>query len=338
MFKKVLALVLCLMFALTAVACGGKDSADDANGDTASSTSSENKPMFEGDTNQQITGYIAHAKLVENEPKDSGRTCEIVSRDNALVYIYKYTLSFSDPKTVFDNVNKSLDGKKATYDKLHTEMKALVPTAEAVIVELYTKEGELALSKKYVSGSDVVTGGAYAPATENQGGTTESANGLYGKWATPYEVSGAVVSLVKAEYPDANVTPAKVMVEYGMEFTEDGKCVVTMKTDDTFYNTLIKTVEDYLKTVDSDANSVKNKLDAYKAKYTKAIIDAEFNMTESGTFTLTGDPKATGTIVLDGDQMEGKMKFVVNGNSLDLIPLDGEGNELKDSKLTFNRK
>ena len=61
-------------------------------------------------------------------------------------------------------------------------------------------------------------------------------------------------------------------------------------------------------------------------------------MVESGTFTLTGDPKTTGTIVLDGDQMEGKMKFVVNGNSLDLIPLDGEGNELKDSKLTFNRK
>lgn len=345
MFKKVFALVLCLLLALAFTACGDKDSADDTKGDAASSTSSENKPMFEGDTNEQITGYIAHAKLIENESKDSGRTCEIVSRDNALVYIYKYTTSFSDPKTVFGNLNDSLDNKKAAYDKIYDEMKALVPTAEAVIVEYYTKEGELALSKKYVSGSDVVTGGAYAPTTENQGGTTENqggttenTTGFYGKWSMDYDVSSAVLSLVKAEYPDANLTVDKVTVDYIMEFSEDGKCVAAIKSDDSFYNTLVKTVEDYLKTTTTDANEIKTKLDEYKAKYTKDIIDAEFNMSESGTFTMTGDPNSTGTIVLGGENMEGNMKFVVNGNSLDLIPLTGDGAELQDSKLTFTRK
>jgi hypothetical protein len=287
--------------------------------------------MFEGDTNEQITGYIAYAKLVENEAKESGRTCEIVSRDNTLVYIYKYNYSFTNPKTVFESVNNGLDGKKATYDKLYGEMKALIPTAEAVVVEYYTKEGELALSKKYVSGSDVVTGGAYAP------GNAET-TGIYGKWVCPWDVSDVVADLVKEEYPEADISVNNVTVDYIMEFSEDGKCFVAMQSNDNLYNALTKTVENYLKTTTTDTNEVKTKLDEYKSKYTKDIIDAEFNMSENGTFTMTGDPNSTGTIVLGGENMEGNMKFVVNGNSLDLIPLTGDGAELQDSKLTFTRK
>lgn len=328
MFKKIIALVMCLMFALTAVACGDNDSADDTNGDTAS-TASENKPMFEGDTNQQITGYIAHAKLVENEPKDNGRTCEIISRDNALVYVYRYVMSFSDPVATFGSINNGLDNKKATYDKLYDEMKALVPTVEAVIIELYTKEGELALSKKYVSGSDVVTGGAYAPVSA---GT--SSKGLYGTWVTVVDVA----NLVTAEYPDALVEQKTLTVDYIMTFSEDGKCVAETKIDRDFYEVLLKTVEDYLKTTTTNADAVKTELDNYKAKYTQDLINAQFNTRDEGIFTLTGDANTTGTFELDGENMEGRMKFVINGNSLDLIPLDGEGNEFADSKLSFTRK
>ncbi len=329
MFKKVLAIILCLMFALTAVACGGNDSTDDTNGDTAS-TASENKPMFEGDTNQQITGYIAHAKLVENEPKDNGRTCEIISRDNALVYIYRYLTDFSDPKTVFGNIDKSYTGKKAMYEKIYNEMKDLVPTAEAVIFEFYTKSGELALSKKFVSGSEVVTGGAYAA------DASSSATGLYGKWSTNMDASADVVYMLTDYFDGAQFEVTGVYCVFEMQFNEDGSCVVTSSGSEAIYNTLIAKAQAYLE--ENDADNAATRLEEFKSVYTIESIKQEMDATETGTFALTGDPNTTGTIDLDGENLEGIMKFVINGSSLDLIPLDGEGNEFEDSKLTFTRK
>ncbi len=336
MFKKLLALAMCFALLLSFVACGGSSSSkggEDDKNDT-SSTASSSAPTFEGTVDEQIGAWASYKKLIDDEPKDQGRTVEIKGRDESLVYTYTYTISFNDPATVFGNIEKSLSAQEKKFKEMHAELKASVPTVKSVIVEYYTKEGELALSKTFADGADVVTGGAYAP-TQSSG--DETTTGLYGKWETDYDISDAVVIVLENEFPEGTFNVTGVIAKYGMEFYEDGKCVATMVGSENFYNALIAEADKYLKSVYSDAAEAESKLNEFKANYTKGLVESEMNKSQEGTFTLTGDVASTGTIELSGDRMEGNMKFTVSGNTLKLETM-ANGEVLEDSALIFTRK
>lgn len=336
MFKKLLALAMCFALLLSFVACDGSSSSKDGEGDKndTSSTAFSSAPTFEGTVDEQIGAWASYKKLIDNEAKDQGRTVEIKGRDESLVYTYTYTISFNDPAKVFGNIEKSLSAQEKKFKEMHVELKASVPAAKSIIVEYYTKEGELALSKTFADGADVVTGGAYA-STQSSG--DETATGLYGKWETDYDISGYVVTVLENEFPEGTFNVTDVIAKYGIEFYEDGKCVATMVGSKNFYNALIAEAEKYLKSVYSDATEAASKLNEFKANYTKELVESEMNMTQEGTFTLTGDAASTGTIELSGDQVKGNMKFTVGGNTLKLEPM-ANGAVLEGSALNFTRK
>ena len=142
--KKLLALLLTLVFALSLVACGAPASNDD---DATSSTAS-----VVDSVNQDIVNFISTQQETIDSIEESYAGVlglELEARGNSLVYKYNYLSDLGDISLVKTSLDSSLESSAETFASSLTTMQLAVPGMESLIIEYYDMNGTLITSREY---------------------------------------------------------------------------------------------------------------------------------------------------------------------------------------------
>lgn len=160
--KKILALVCGLVLCLSMAACGSKDDNSSSAKEESSSTVTESSSVAEesssvvesnSDTvtlqdfiDQSNETFDAFKKQLEG----SGMSCEILARDNSLVYSYQYTTdTIKNDDATKKTLEDTLKTQESTFKTVFDSVKQVVPEAKSVIVEYKDSKGEVITSVEF---------------------------------------------------------------------------------------------------------------------------------------------------------------------------------------------
>lgn len=125
--KKWLAVVISALLCLSLAACGQKPAS--------------------------VEEYVAKNKdtisAAVSASAGDGLNIEVLGRGNSLVYRYKYTTELGELDAVKAALESATDKLESTFKSILTAVKTEVPSAESVIVEYLTKDGEVIVSKEF---------------------------------------------------------------------------------------------------------------------------------------------------------------------------------------------
>lgn len=72
-----------------------------------------------------------------------------MTRENSLVYTYKYTTDIDDIETVKETFDQSLEAGKDSYIQSLNALKLIVPSTESIIIEYLDKDGNIITSGEF---------------------------------------------------------------------------------------------------------------------------------------------------------------------------------------------
>lgn len=155
--KKLLAVLSCLTICLSFAACGDKDesSAEKAESKASVESSSivESEASADASESKTLQDYIDENKetfdVLKNSYKDSGMELDVLTRENSLVYTYKYTTDIDDIETVKETFDQSLEAGKESYIQSLNALKLTVPSTESIIIEYLDKDGNIITSGEF---------------------------------------------------------------------------------------------------------------------------------------------------------------------------------------------
>ncbi len=157
--KKLLAVLSCLTICLSFAACGDKDESSaekaESKASVESSSVEESKADESADASEGKTlqDYIDENKetfdVLKNSYKDSGMELDVLTRENSLVYTYKYTTDIDDIETVKETFDQSLEAGKESYIQSLNALKLSVPSTESIIIEYLDKDGNIITSGEF---------------------------------------------------------------------------------------------------------------------------------------------------------------------------------------------
>ncbi len=155
--------------------------------------------------------------------------------------------------------------------------------------------------------------------TSSENGPIEQS--LYGKWVAKVDITESVEKFMSSVYPESVVVVETVTVDYVLELYEDKKCVETLNAANVFYDAVLKTVEQHIRSLTSNVTTLNLQIAEFKSKYKKETVTINMNRKLSGTFSLRGDPKKSGTITLSGENLNSQRSFTLDGNSMTLVTI-----------------
>ncbi len=144
--KKLLALLLTLVFALSLVACGTPASNDNDDDSTSSASSVVDS------VNQDIVDLISTQQSTIDSIKDQyAGTLDFAmeARGNSLVYKYSYLSDLGDLSLLKTSLDSSLESGAETFESSLKTMQLAVPGMESLIIEYYDMNGTLITSREY---------------------------------------------------------------------------------------------------------------------------------------------------------------------------------------------
>lgn len=105
------------------------------------------------DGGMTLEDYVAANEETFAEMKDSmaasGMDIQILARGNSLVYSYRYTSDAGDTALLKRMLDEALDSMSSTFESTLEAIQIMVPTAESVVVEYLTQDGELITSREF---------------------------------------------------------------------------------------------------------------------------------------------------------------------------------------------
>lgn len=165
--KKLFAMLLCAVLALTAAACTKNETASSAVNTSSASedvsstgeeTSSDADVSSTEDASSQDETYsmeefVALSKDSIDAMKESfasqGLVIDVVAEGNSLVYRYQYSTAVGDTAAVKAALEDAIVEQDSVFEGVLTSVKSLVPDAESVIVEYLDADGSEIFSKEY---------------------------------------------------------------------------------------------------------------------------------------------------------------------------------------------
>ena len=165
--KKLFAMLLCAVLALTAAACTKNETASSAVNTSSASedvsstgeeTSSDADVSSTEDASSQDETYsmeefVALSKDSIDAMKESfasqGLVIDVVAEGNSLVYRYQYPTAVGDTAAVKAALEDAIVEQDSVFEGVLTSVKSLVPDAESVIVEYLDADGSEIFSKEY---------------------------------------------------------------------------------------------------------------------------------------------------------------------------------------------
>lgn len=100
-----------------------------------------------------LEAYVAANEEIFAEMKDSmaasGMDIQIQARGNSLVYSYRYTSDVGDTALLKPMLDEALEPLSSTFESTLETIQLAVPSAESLIVEYLTQDGELITSKEF---------------------------------------------------------------------------------------------------------------------------------------------------------------------------------------------
>lgn len=165
--KKLFAMLLCAVLALTAAACTKNETASSAVNTSSASedvsstgeeTSSDADISSTEDASSQDETYsmeefVALSKDSIDAMKESfasqGLVIDVVAEGNSLVYRYQYSTAVGDTAAVKAALEDAIVEQDSVFEGVLTSVKSLVPDAESVIVEYLDADGSEIFSKEY---------------------------------------------------------------------------------------------------------------------------------------------------------------------------------------------
>lgn len=167
----VLSGLLCLSLAACSAEQTGSQPADTSG---AASVGSETSAAAAGETT--LEEYLEANREELNEAmgslEDDGTNMQILARGNSLVYSYQYTTDVGDTAALKAVMDEMMDSLSSMFEVVLGAIQQEVPSAESVIVEFLTQDGELITSKEYTEGQ----AGAESGDTSETGGETQAAS------------------------------------------------------------------------------------------------------------------------------------------------------------------
>lgn len=166
--KKLFAMLLCAVLALTAAACTKNETASSAV-NTSSSTSedvsstgeetssdadvSSTEDASSQDETYSMEEFVALSKDSIDAMKESfasqGLVIDVVAEGNSLVYRYQYSTAVGDTAAVKAALEDAIVEQDSVFEGVLTSVKSLVSDAESVIVEYLDADGSEIFSKEY---------------------------------------------------------------------------------------------------------------------------------------------------------------------------------------------
>lgn len=165
--KKLFAMLLCAVLALTAAACTKNETASSAVNTSSASedvsstgeeTSSDADVSSTEDASSQDETYsmeefVALSKDSIDAMKESfasqGLVIDVVAEGNSLVYRYQYSTAVGDTAAVKAALEDAIVEQDSVFEGVLTSVKSLVSDAESVIVEYLDADGSEIFSKEY---------------------------------------------------------------------------------------------------------------------------------------------------------------------------------------------
>lgn len=145
--KKITAILLALLLCLSFAACGNTNNAEVTPTPEATATP---EPTEEPLT---LEAYIASIQSELDELTTAmaaqGMSIEILARNNALVYSYKYQEDVADAETMRAALEQATETQATTFQALYTELKGDVPSLESVTVEYLAADGTVLYTRDF---------------------------------------------------------------------------------------------------------------------------------------------------------------------------------------------
>lgn len=147
--KKITAIVLALLLCLSFAACGNTNEVKVTPTPEATPTATP-EPTEEPLT---LEAYIASIQSEIDELTTAmaaqGMSIEILARNNALVYSYKYQEDVADAETMRAALEQATETQATTFQALYTELKGDVPSLESVTVEYLAADGTVLYTRDF---------------------------------------------------------------------------------------------------------------------------------------------------------------------------------------------
>ena len=157
--KKLWAAVLSGLLCLSLSACSAQP-AGSRPGDTSGAANSGGETRAASsaapDEGMTLEEYIEANReqldAVMGSLEDAGMNMQILARGNSLVYRYQYTTDVGDPAVLKAVMDEMMGSLSSVFESLLETLQLAVPSAESIVVEYLTQDGELITSQEITEG------------------------------------------------------------------------------------------------------------------------------------------------------------------------------------------
>ena len=145
MNKKILAIIIAVMMAATAVCLSSCGAVADGVSDLASGADI----LGNVGANDEVAEYAELVKEAFGTDSMMGMKIDVTARGDSLVYVYTYEAVDSVTQEQADTIEQSLVDTYGDGSAILDAIKAECPAVESVIFEYYESDGDLVLSKEF---------------------------------------------------------------------------------------------------------------------------------------------------------------------------------------------
>lgn len=183
-------------------------------------------------------------------------------------------------------------------------------------------KGEDAVDTSSVDNSFNVSEPVVSDQSEPQSSDTQSEvveQSIYGIWVNKIDITVLVEKFMAREFPESVVVVEPVLVDRVLELYDNKKCVETINAGKVYYDAILKTYTKHVRSLYNDVTAINYRIANFKTKYKKENVTKNMNTKFTGTFTVRGDPKSSGTITFRGEGLDGQKKFTLEGNKMTTV-------------------
>ncbi len=161
--KKLLVLVMSLVLLFTLVACSSGDdvgaASSMANEEASSVAQAESQAVAEStpQAEEAVPMTLEEYVVIINEEnaqqfadlEEQGIIADVLARDNSMVFTYKFSIDVGDIDTAKTTIEADLESNASFFESSYSMMKTEISELEAVVVEYYTMDDELIISRDF---------------------------------------------------------------------------------------------------------------------------------------------------------------------------------------------